>query len=115
MALSRLSTRGLRPGEKLYEELLIGDNVEGTSHQRIMKASEAFLSDEQLAALLVDLDAALESGEMAQVRELLVNAQAGYTPVSPVEDLLWCQQQKTKPDNVSSLGKPKSGPIKAVK
>jgi len=38
---------GLRPGEKLYEELLIGDNVEGTDHERIMTANEQFLPLEE--------------------------------------------------------------------
>ncbi|MBF4437488.1 polysaccharide biosynthesis protein, partial [Vibrio anguillarum] len=47
---------GLRPGEKLYEELLIGDNVEGTSHQKIMTACEDKLTWKEMHPLLQELD-----------------------------------------------------------
>jgi len=55
---------GLRPGEKLYEELLIGENVEGTEHQRIMKAKEISLSWDDLQTLLAKLKAAMDAGRL---------------------------------------------------
>ena len=83
---------GLRPGEKLFEELVIGAKVEGTEHPRIMKANEAFLSASALESLLQQLEIAMDSGDLVSLRELLVNADLGYGPVSPIKDLLWGKQ-----------------------
>ena len=49
---------GLRPAEKLYEELLLGENVSGTDHPRIMRAQEDFVRQEVLLSLLDDLSLA---------------------------------------------------------
>jgi FlaA1/EpsC-like NDP-sugar epimerase len=62
---------GLRPGEKLYEELLIGDNPEPTAHPRIMKAREGFLPWPELETRLADLQAALEANDLPRIRQLL--------------------------------------------
>lgn len=71
---------GLRPGEKLYEELLIGDNPEGTAHERIMKAREDFLVWSQLAPLLVDMrQAAIQSDELA-IKKIMLQLVHGYSP-----------------------------------
>ena len=71
---------GLRPGEKLYEELLIGDNPETTSHERIMKAREDFVPWAVLAPLLVKMrHAAVRSDEPA-IRAILLQLVHGYTP-----------------------------------
>lgn len=105
---------GLRPGEKLYEELLIGDNVEGTPHKRIMKANEAYLFEDELNTLLSSLDNALELGEMDKVREILINAKAGYNPQSSLQDLLWCQHNEPEVTNVTNLGTSKNQLIKAI-
>ncbi|MEI8657644.1 polysaccharide biosynthesis protein [Vibrio sp. Hal054] len=73
---------GLRPGEKLYEELLIGDNVEGTSHQKIMTASEDKLSWEEMEILLKELDTCCHSFDVECIKRLLIEAPTGYTPKS---------------------------------
>ncbi|MDN4015309.1 polysaccharide biosynthesis protein, partial [Chryseobacterium gambrini] len=64
---------GLRPGEKLYEELLIGDNVEPTAHARIMTAQEVFLPIEEYDTLLESLDFACHNLQHETIRQLLVD------------------------------------------
>lgn len=78
---------GLRPGEKLYEELLIGENVNPTSHARILTANEEFLPLEELKTLLGNLKMACLSHDVQQVREILVDAHLAFTPKSDVVDL----------------------------
>ncbi|QDG71781.1 polysaccharide biosynthesis protein [Janthinobacterium tructae] len=80
---------GLRPGEKLYEELLIGDNVEGTEHPLIMRAQESELPWPELQVLLSDLDKACNQFNFETVRELLLAAVKEYTPQCGIEDLIW--------------------------
>lgn len=84
---------GLRPGEKLYEELLIGDNVEGTSHPLIMRAQESELPWEQLHALLQELQTACTKFDYPQIRALLLQIVAEYEPQCGIEDLIWQAQQ----------------------
>jgi FlaA1/EpsC-like NDP-sugar epimerase len=69
---------GLRPGEKLYEELLIGDNVEGTDHPRIMTANEIFLSWPETHNFLNKLDRACHDFKVEDVISLLLEAPAAY-------------------------------------
>jgi FlaA1/EpsC-like NDP-sugar epimerase len=64
-------TIGLRPGEKLYEELLIGNNPIETHHQRIMKAQETFLALPQLTVALNELDQLIASGDTNEIRASL--------------------------------------------
>lgn len=80
---------GLRPGEKLYEELLIGGDVHGTSHPRIMRALETIMEHSSLVVFLQQLDHQMNHGDVAKVRELLIEAPTGFTPVSPIADLIW--------------------------
>ncbi|MBY0571288.1 MAG: polysaccharide biosynthesis protein [Burkholderiaceae bacterium] len=80
---------GLRPGEKLYEELLIGDNVEGTSHPLIMRAQENEIPWEQLSLALADLDHACTAFDYEQIRALLLKTVAEYQPQCGIEDLIW--------------------------
>ncbi|RLQ15576.1 nucleoside-diphosphate sugar epimerase/dehydratase [Vibrio sp. SBT000027] len=80
---------GLRPGEKLYEELLIGDNVGKTVHERIMTAHEEFLPLDEYTQLLNDLDMACHNFDHATIRQLLIDAPTGFTPVDGIGDLLW--------------------------
>jgi FlaA1/EpsC-like NDP-sugar epimerase len=64
---------GLRPGEKLYEELLIAtSNAESTRHPKIMKASEPRLEGEELAGLLARLDVAVASQDAPAARDVLM-------------------------------------------
>lgn len=69
---------GLRPGEKLYEELLIGSNVEGTSHPRIMTANEIHLSWPETHNLLNRLNTSLLHFDVETVISLLLEAPTAY-------------------------------------
>jgi FlaA1/EpsC-like NDP-sugar epimerase len=80
---------GLRPAEKLYEELLIGNNVSGTEHRSIMRAEEDFLPWEELKLLLDQLWAACQRLDCTKAREVLLRAVVGYSPTKEVEDLVW--------------------------
>jgi FlaA1/EpsC-like NDP-sugar epimerase len=71
---------GLRPGEKLYEELLIGDNPSATGHARIMKAHEPFISWALLSAELAALELATQTGEVAAIKTFLTKHVQGYQP-----------------------------------
>ena len=80
---------GLRPAEKLYEELLIGTKVMGTEHARIMRAEEDFLPWGDLQTLLDRLSIACQRYDCAAVRDILLKAVAEYSPTKEVEDLVW--------------------------
>jgi FlaA1/EpsC-like NDP-sugar epimerase len=69
---------GLRPGEKLYEELLIGDNVEGTSHEKIMTAQESKLSWPEMQVLLSELDECCHDFNVECIKRILLDAPTGY-------------------------------------
>lgn len=85
---------GLRPGEKLYEELLIGKNVNGTTHPRIMVVQEEFLSLEQLLSLLDELKIACNNFDQEKLRELLLAAPASYQPTGKISDFLHKMQEQ---------------------
>lgn len=78
---------GLRPGEKLYEELLIGDNVSSTEHPKIMRANEELLAWPELKALLERLNRACDEGDCEQIRALLREGVKGYMPENELVDL----------------------------
>ncbi|NWB91691.1 polysaccharide biosynthesis protein [Pseudomonas agarici] len=80
---------GLRPGEKLYEELLIGDNVVSTQHPMIMRASEDFIPWETLKVKLNDLMLYVSEGDYPRVRQLLQDTVSGYSPDGDIVDLLY--------------------------
>jgi len=86
---------GLRPGEKLYEELLIGDEVVGTEHPKIMRANEERLSDEVLNSLLDKIKLAHTSGDVFKARELLIQSISGFQPSSGVVD--WLGEKPSQP------------------
>ncbi|MBO2550354.1 polysaccharide biosynthesis protein [Shewanella algae] len=86
---------GLRPGEKLYEELLIGDNVEGTGHERIMTANEVFLTWDELKPILGRLDKACHDFDHEAIRDLLLKAPTGFNPTDGICDLVWLGRQST--------------------
>jgi len=79
---------GLRPGEKLYEELLIGDNSSQTDHARINKANEILLSWKDMTVLLEELDLASEKFDAEAIQNVLKTAPTGYIPSSKICDLL---------------------------
>ncbi|HHC6478586.1 TPA: polysaccharide biosynthesis protein [Vibrio parahaemolyticus] len=84
---------GLRPGEKLYEELLIGDNVKQTAHERIMTAHEVHLPLGEYELLLNELDFACHNMDHENVRTLLLNAPTGFNPTDGIGDLVWNYSQ----------------------
>ena len=71
---------GLRPGEKLYEELLIGESVTGTDHPKIMRAEEETLSWQELKPLIDRLAQACESANSGEIRQVLLSAVGGFKP-----------------------------------
>jgi FlaA1/EpsC-like NDP-sugar epimerase len=81
-----LTVTGLRPGEKLYEELLIGDNPKPTQHARIMKAHEQFLSWPQLEQKLNALSIAMSVNDVPVIRGQLQELVSGYQPSGEVVD-----------------------------
>nr|WP_306274298.1 nucleoside-diphosphate sugar epimerase/dehydratase [Pseudomonas siliginis] len=83
---------GLRPGEKLYEELLIGDDVVQTEHPMIMSANEDFIPWEQLKAQLGELSVAVNADDYTRVRQLLRETVSGYSPDGDIVD--WFYQQR---------------------
>jgi FlaA1/EpsC-like NDP-sugar epimerase len=84
-----LMVTGLRPGEKLYEELLIGDNPQTTDHPRIMQANEAHLPWAKLETELAILDVAIKQNDVQAVRAQLEHLVVGYKPNSPIVDWLY--------------------------
>ncbi|MDM3888168.1 nucleoside-diphosphate sugar epimerase/dehydratase [Pseudomonas sp. BCRC 81390] len=87
---------GLRPGEKLYEELLIGDNVIATRHPMIMSANEDFLPWDTLKDTLRQLLAAVEADDFVRVRQLLRETVSGYAPEGEIVDWIY-QQRRLEP------------------
>jgi FlaA1/EpsC-like NDP-sugar epimerase len=81
-----LAVTGLRPGEKLFEELLIGDNPKPTQHPRIMKAHEQFLSWPELSQRLNALQLAMGVNDVPAIRGLLQQLVSGYQPSGEVVD-----------------------------
>lgn len=75
-----ISVTGLRPGEKLYEELLIGNSPEGTEHERIMKAHEDFLPWAKLVPMLVEMRQAAQDSDVEKMKSLLRTLVHGYAP-----------------------------------
>lgn len=80
---------GLRPGEKLFEELLIGDNVSGTAHPRIMRAEEKMLGYEPLLQALSTLEQACQVGDCERLRALLLELPTDYQPQQEICDEVW--------------------------
>ncbi|MEO1037759.1 MAG: nucleoside-diphosphate sugar epimerase/dehydratase [Pseudomonadota bacterium] len=89
---------GLRPAEKLYEELLIGTDVTGTEHPRILRANEECLAPEELNPLIDELWDASLALDPEEARRILLRAVSGYKPTGPIVDLVW----KDRTSNVAS-------------
>ncbi len=99
-----IEVTGLRPGEKLYEELLIGDDARGTEHPRIMVAQECWLPWSRLRPLLASLDDACHHFDQQKVRDILMHAPAAFEPTDGICDLVWLAKQRDLPtDNVVPL------------
>jgi FlaA1/EpsC-like NDP-sugar epimerase len=80
---------GLRPAEKLFEELLIGTDVSGTRHPRIMRANEDYIEISDLRSLLEELKTASLDLDRDRARQVLMRTVNGYQPQNGIEDLVW--------------------------
>jgi FlaA1/EpsC-like NDP-sugar epimerase len=86
---------GLRPAEKLYEELLIGSNVSGTEHPRILRADEHGLGLDTLNRMIAELTAACEDLDYRRAREVLLKVVREYEPTNGIDDLVWVRKTGT--------------------
>ncbi len=86
---------GLRPAEKLYEELLIGTNASKTEHPRIMRAVEDYIQYSALEILLEDLRLSVQSRNRIQARSVLLTSVNEYAPTNGIEDLVWTSRRRT--------------------
>ena len=97
---------GLRPAEKLYEELLIGNNATGTRHPRIMRAEEDFLPLDRLESLLDELAGHSKDRDRFAARQVLKQVVDGYAPTNGIDDVVWSRtfaEAEPPADNVVSL------------
>jgi FlaA1/EpsC-like NDP-sugar epimerase len=90
-----LMVTGLRPGEKLYEELLIGDNPQTTDHPRIMQANEAHLPWAELETELTKLDAAIKQSDVSALRAHLEHLVVGYKPNGEIVDWVYLKNKNS--------------------
>jgi FlaA1/EpsC-like NDP-sugar epimerase len=84
---------GLRPGEKLYEELLVGENPQPTSHPRVMKAHEEFSPWERLEDDLKGLEMLLNVNDVGAIRLMMERLVAGYKPIDSIVDWVYAEEQ----------------------
>jgi FlaA1/EpsC-like NDP-sugar epimerase len=82
---------GLRPGEKLYEELLIGDNVNKTAHKQILRAEEDFISKEEIEGYLKDLDKASKNNDISTLKSIFKEIIDGYESDESISDIISLQ------------------------
>ena len=89
-----IEVTGLRPGEKLFEELLMGDNVQLTEHPRIIKAHEEFIEWKYLETYLDALRLTIESNDIEGMQLILQKIVKGYRPHEEVMD--WVDMERTR-------------------
>ena len=89
---------GLRPGEKLYEELLLGDNPQKTFHEKIQKAQDPFISFNKLKIDLDHLSKLIEENKVEEVKNMLFNLVPSYISNSKIIDHFYEQQLNLKND-----------------
>lgn len=87
---------GLRPGEKLYEELLIDESCHATQHPRILRAEESYLTKEKLKLFLAEIDSACKEMDCEKLQQMLTANNLGYAPNCEMSDLLWHEERKNK-------------------
>ncbi len=95
---------GLRPGEKLFEELLIGNNPEKTLHSSIMKAHEEFLPWQQLQTKLNTLETALNINDVNTIRSMMQELVVDYAPSDEIVDWVYLQQESEVQNRPESNG-----------
>jgi FlaA1/EpsC-like NDP-sugar epimerase len=87
---------GLRPAEKLYEELLIGKDVTGTEHPMILRAVEHSLAWDEVQPLLNDLLIAMAQFDVPGARALLLSGVREYRPTADESDLVWVWRDRQR-------------------
>lgn len=88
-----IAVTGLRPGEKLYEELVLGDRVSGTGHAMIMQADESFVELPNLLACLEQIQQACNDGDCQTIKNLLSEVVGDFSDM-PINDILWQRDHK---------------------
>ena len=94
---------GLRPGEKLYEELLIGNNPQKTFHKKIQKAQEPFIPFEKLKIDLDNLSRLLKNNKVSEVKEMICKLVPSYQSNSKIIDHAYMEQSYFEDQSKSSL------------
>jgi len=89
-----IQIKGLRPGEKLFEELLIGDNPKTTYHPRILKAHEKFMPWDELQGHLRSLSLAISVNDVPAIRRFLQQIVIGYRPNDQVVDWVYLEKNR---------------------
>ncbi len=84
---------GLRPGEKLYEELLIGNNPKSTPHPLIMRAHEEFIPWAELESKLKSLNQALNLNDVSAIRLMMLELVSGYAPSDEIVDWVYLERE----------------------
>jgi FlaA1/EpsC-like NDP-sugar epimerase len=84
---------GLRPGEKLYEELLIGNNVSRTKHNKVLRAEEDYLTTAELDSFLELIKQEEKNNDVAALKKILKKAIPGFVPDQNSVDVLYLQKQ----------------------
>ena len=84
---------GLRPGEKLYEELLIGNNVSTTLHKQIFRAQEDYLGKEDLEKFIDSLRQAEKKNDVVELKKILELVVHGFTPENKIIDEVHLQKE----------------------
>ena len=83
---------GLRPGEKLYEELLLGDNVTGTGHPKVMRAEESLLPEQEIDLYTSQLRDACDSNDCDAIQQILQKAVTEFDPKDGISDAIWARR-----------------------
>ena len=106
---------GLRPGEKLYEELLLGDNVTGTNHPKVMRAEEVLLPEKDIDLYTRQLQVACDNNDCEVIQQILQKAVPEFNPKDGISDAIWTRRFKNgvieasdAEDNVIAGNFPKS-------
>ena len=85
---------GLRPGEKLYEELLIGHNISTTRHKQILRAEEDYLSMNELDEFFKLLNYAEREGDVKALRDIMKKVVSGFIPEDEIVDVIYIKKNK---------------------